>query len=106
MFRQLLFALLFCNTVSLNTNTNINTNKKLCINCQYYSLGKDADPLYAKCLAFPTNDKNEIDFLVTGNKENRDFSYCSTARENNLFMCGIEGKKYRKKYRLHAKKDD
>ena len=104
MFCQLLFALLFCNTVALNTNTNI--NKKLCVNCQYYSLSKDANPLYAKCLAFPKNDKNEVDFLVTGNKENCDFSYCSTARGNNLLMCGKEGKKYRKKYRLHTKKEE
>lgn len=99
MFCQLLFALLFYSTVAVNTN--INTNKKLCINCQYYSLGKDENPLSAKCLAFPKNDKNKIDFLVTGNKEKLDFLYCSTARENDLCMCGNEGKKYRKKYKLH-----
>jgi len=100
MFYQLLFALLFYSAVALNTNIN----KRLCINCQYYSLSKDANPLFAKCLAFPKKDKNEIDFLVSGNKANLDFLYCSTARENDLFMCGNEGKKYRKKYKLDREK--
>ena len=104
MFYQLLFALLFYSAVALNINTK--ANKKFCVNCQYYSLSKDANPLFAKCLAFPKNDENKIDFLVTGNKANLNFLYCSTARENDLTMCGKEGKNYRKKYRLHTKKEE
>lgn len=98
MICYLLFAIIFVNTgYSLNP-------EKLCVNCQYFSMNKNVqnmnmENVFGKCLAFPRTESSEISYLITGNKENNDYNYCSTARRDSE-MCGKEGKKYRKRYKL------
>lgn len=95
MICYLLFAIIFVNTgYSLH-------REKLCVNCQYFSINKNTNTenIFGKCLAFPRIEENEINYLITGNKEKRDFLYCSTAR-NDFEMCGKEGNKYRKRYKF------
>lgn len=67
-------------------------NEKICINCKHI-IKSNSDPKYSKCSLFPLKDSH---FLVTGNKTDNEFFYCSTARENND-MCGKNATKYRKK---------
>ena len=65
----------------------------ICINCKFFTNNIGSDNKYGKCLLFP-KDTNGISFLVTGNKEADDHSYCSTARTHDD-MCGKEGKMYK-----------
>ena len=67
---------------------------KLCINCKFFTNTIGSDNKYGKCLLFP-KDTNHMNFLVTGNNDNDDYYYCSTARTHDN-MCGKKGKKYRK----------
>ena len=65
-------------------------NEKLCINCKHI-IKYNSDPKYSKCSLFPKSSQ----FLVTGNKTDSEFFYCSTAREHNN-MCGKNATKYLK----------
>ena len=67
---------------------------KFCINCKFF-INNSIDNSHGKCSFFPKHDDNNADFLVTGIK-NIDYTYCSTARKYDE-MCGIEGKKYKRK---------
>jgi hypothetical protein len=67
-------------------------NEKFCINCKHV-VKSNSDPKYSKCSQFPLRDST---FLVTGNKTNSDFLYCSTVRGQND-MCGENTTKYLKK---------
>lgn len=100
MICYLLFTLLFFTS---KTIYSLNP-EKLCVNCQYFSINKNAQNtntgnVFGKCIAFPITESNEVSYLITGKKEKRDFFYCSTARGDSE-MCGKEGKKYRKRYKL------
>ena len=72
---------------------------KLCVNCQYFFIGKNTDVKFGTCFLFPKEEDNLKNFLVTGTNVYDEYTFCSTAR-SNLNMCGKEGKNYRKKYDL------
>ena len=69
---------------------------KLCINCKHF-ITDEGNGEYGKCFLFPkTEDKTK--YLVNGIQENNnEYSYCSTARTFD-YMCGENGKMYKKKY--------
>ena len=71
---------------------------KLCINCKYYVNTSDlkSNIIYGKCLLSPKNNDNDINFLVSGQK-NIEYNYCSTARGNEN-ICGKDGKLHVRKY--------
>lgn len=99
MFWKLLFSLLFFSPCTIVFSMSSN---KLCINCQYFLKSTSVDNLYAKCTAVPVINENKISYLVTGNKEKK-YYFCSQARSDEE-LCGKDGKKYRKKYKLETKK--
>lgn len=73
----------------LNENT-----PKFCINCKFFTNSFISNNKYGKCSLFPETEKNrEIDYYVTGIKQNNNFYYCAIAR-NYEKMCGKEGTKY------------
>jgi len=82
--------LLFFYLITLVDSLKLN---KFCINCKYSVPDKDGKPEYAKCSKFPIENAK---FLVTGNVIDKDFYYCSTAR-NFFSMCGKNATKYKKK---------
>jgi len=63
---------------------------KVCIHCKYF-LNTGTETKHGKCSFFPLQE-TDFHFLVTG-IENKDYFYCSTARQHEA-MCGIQGKKY------------
>jgi hypothetical protein len=69
---------------------------KTCVNCKFFINSFTGDNEYGKCSFFPMLDENDVNYLVTGIKGNIEYHYCSTARKTHD-MCGIEGKKYKKK---------
>jgi hypothetical protein len=70
------------------------TKPKLCINCKHFITDNNTG-LFGKCSLFPLKE-GEINFLVNGINEEK-YSYCTTSRSFDN-MCGVEGKKYKKKY--------
>jgi hypothetical protein len=66
---------------------------KLCINCKFFRNNFLTDNKFGRCYLFPTEEKRDINYYVTGIEKNVEFYYCSTAR-NYDDMCGKEGKKY------------
>jgi len=70
---------------------------KLCINCKYFISGKNNDDKYGKCELFKREESKKFE-LVNGIREDETkYNYCVIARELE-FLCGIEGKMYKKKY--------
>jgi hypothetical protein len=65
---------------------------KFCTNCKYF-INYNKDQKYGKCLQFPSNIDN---YLVTGNKLDLEYYYCTTARSSDN-MCGVNGTKYEEK---------
>ena len=64
---------------------------KFCKNCKHFI--PDMNPKhnkYAKCRILPINEKN---YLVTGNPDDIEYYYCTTAREHDD-MCGKNASKY------------
>jgi hypothetical protein len=55
------------------------------------------DTKYGKCSLFPTKERG-YKFLVDGKEDPTEYYYCSTARSSDD-MCGVEGKKYVRKYK-------
>jgi len=82
MFCSILFIFLLANSLKLKT--------KFCVNCKYFIKGNTKDE-YGKCSMF---QKENIHFLVNGNKNNDYYYYCTTARSNQD-MCGVNGTKYK-----------
>jgi hypothetical protein len=68
---------------------------KVCINCKFFINSITSDNAHGKCSLFPREEENNVNFLVTGIKE-EDYNYCCIARRFDD-MCGEEGKKYKKK---------
>jgi hypothetical protein len=70
---------------------------KLCLNCKYFITDNNTGQ-YGRCLLFPKGEDNRYR-LVNGNiiENKNEYNYCVTAREVEN-MCGLEGKKYKKKY--------
>ena len=67
---------------------------KLCINCKFFINSIIGDNIHGKCYLFP-KEENSLNFLVSGIK-NDDYYHCSNARQFDQ-MCGLEGKRYKKK---------
>ena len=73
---------------------------KFCVNCKYFiqdhSLSKMVK--YGRCTKFPKENQNEMEYLITGekNKAVDSFHYCTTVRDCDD-KCGKEGKYYRRK---------
>jgi len=88
-----LFSILsLCYSVKLITN--------ICKKCKYYMEVPNQNPIYSKCLKFPTERENLVKYAVTGNKKDpSDYFHCETARGFED-MCGIDGKKYVKKIKI------
>jgi hypothetical protein len=82
MLYAILCLFLLTNSLKLNT--------KFCVNCKYFIKGNTKDE-YGKCSMF---QKENIHFLVNGNKSNFDYYYFCTIARGNPDMCGINGKKY------------
>ena len=76
--------------------------QKLCVNCQYFFIGKNTDVKFGTCFLCPKEEDNLKNFLVTGTTVYDEYSFCSTAR-SNVNMCGKDGQKYRKKYDFKKK---
>jgi hypothetical protein len=74
------------------TNSLIIYNK-FCINCKYFINNDGKNVKYGKCLLFP---KENNDFLVTGNKNDLEYYFCSTIRSND-YKCGVNGTLYKPK---------
>ena len=92
MFLFIWFNLFFAEIYSLEIKP------KICIHCKYF-IPDDISDVYGKCSFFPKIEKNNANYLVTGNNDPSllDYEYCSTARKYED-MCGKEGKKYKRKY--------
>jgi hypothetical protein len=92
-----MFLLLWVSFYFASVNS-LNINPKICINCKYF-IPDDSSDVYGKCSVFPKIEKNNLNFLVTGNKDPSlsYYEYCSIVRKNED-MCGKEGKKYKRKY--------
>ena len=73
---------------------------KFCMNCKYFLRDNilPDDLTFAHCAKFPKKDENEMEYLITGekNKEVESFHFCTTARRYDD-KCGKEGKHYRRK---------
>jgi len=87
-----LLSLLFLQNLSFNV-----IKPKLCLNCKYFITDNNTGK-YGKCLLFPNEVENNYR-LVNGNSlENKnEYHFCVVARKTEN-MCGIEGKRYKKKY--------
>ena len=70
---------------------------KLCINCKYF-IPDNNTGIFGKCSFFPKK-KNKIDFLVNGIIQ-KNYYYCSVSRQTK-YLCGEEGKYYKKKINEH-----
>ena len=100
-----LFSLLSSSLFPFSPITLVESYKpKFCVNCKYFLRDNILpDTLkYAHCTKFPKKDQNEMEYLITGdkNKAVESFHYCNTARGRDD-QCGKEGKHYR----LKSKKD-
>ena len=89
--------LLFTLFLLINKTTYSLNPERLCVNCQYFSVNKNTDTVFGKCIALPKTEENEKRYLVTGSHKNDDYLFCYSARSSDT-MCGKEGKRYRKKY--------
>jgi hypothetical protein len=69
---------------------------KLCINCKYFITDND-DGKFGKCMLFPKKDNDIYKLVIGHHKFNIDYNYCTVSREME-YMCGKEGKMYKKKY--------
>ena len=78
--------------VLLTLSYSLIINNKFCINCKYF-ITDNLNVKYGRCLLFP---KEINDYLVTGNKNDLEYYYCSTARDNDL-KCGQNATLYRQK---------
>jgi hypothetical protein len=67
---------------------------RLCINCKHFISDHDTGK-YGKCSLFPTKEY-AVNFLVNGIIDKDEYYYCSSSRESS-YMCGVEGKMYKKK---------
>jgi hypothetical protein len=71
---------------------------KICIDCKYF-IPSTINNKYGRCLAFPNIETKKY-ILVIGEEANilsdADYNYCTVARDNDN-MCGVNGKKYKKK---------
>ena len=71
---------------------------RLCVNCKYFIKPDDIlDTGYGKCSKHPKEEDNNMNYLVTGikNQNQKQYWYCSTARKYDT-MCGPDGKDYKK----------
>ena len=78
--------------------SSLDIKPKFCKNCKYFIPG--IEDKYGICSMFPKKDKNY--YLVTGVYDPVDYSnyyYCVTARSNED-LCGLNAKKYKRKYIL------
>ena len=92
----MIFKFLLINYNLLIYISSIIIKPKLCIDCKHFTKDYLSSNKFGKCALFPTEDNSKY-FLVYGIKEkNKDFYYCSTAR-NYEDMCGNEGKFFVKK---------
>ena len=89
-----IFVLSSCILLFIHAFKNASVKPKLCINCKYF-LPNDINNKYGKCILFPRVNENEISHLVTS----VDYNFCYTARGSHD-MCGKDGKKYRKMYKI------
>ena len=87
-------AFLMCNGVNLHW---YKLNEKFCVNCKYFIPNIDSIDKYGKCSMFSLGDSK---FLFSGNNNDRDFYYCSSARGSNN-LCGKNATKYVKKYKKY-----
>jgi len=76
----------------------ISIKPKICINCKFCI--PEEFTQFSKCSLYPLYTNYE---LVNG-IENKEYKYCSTARMYD-YMCGIEGKMYKKKREIKKKED-
>ena len=81
-------------SIVILTNS-LKMNEKFCVNCKHFIPSIDLIDKYGKCSMFSMDNSK---FLVSGNNNDRDFYYCSTARGSNN-LCGKNATKYVKKYK-------
>jgi hypothetical protein len=83
----------------LSMVSSLNSKPKICKNCKYFILPQGDQDKYGLCSMFVKEDRN-IDYLIDGvykPKDTSNYYHCSVARSYED-LCGIEGKKYKKKY--------
>lgn len=87
-----LLSLLFLPNLSLQV-----IKPKICVNCKYFISDNYTDK-YARCSLFPIEETSCYRLVNYDIDENKcEYNYCGHARKMEN-MCGLEGKKYKKKY--------
>jgi hypothetical protein len=83
-----------------HSTTTINTNaEKFCVNCIHFKKHWLSSTTFGRCVVFPKESENKIDYLISGKPE-KEFKFCSTTRKDEKNILRPKEKYFQKKYNI------